>query len=383
MLMTRRCTIVAAGGLLGLLGLAILLNTATAGKPPAPPPPRPTAPPYSFTYLQPRVSNSTIRAYAMNNSGEVVGNTYDAAGQHVGFLSTVVGGVRVTYDVNTLISEGDRAHWCLKEAYDINDSGQVVGGGTLDGVACGWRYTPSYIDNQGVLQASVLEEVGDLTQARLINNVGIVCGFHQSGPCLATYDPTSNAWITEDLVGGAGPQIFGINDLNQVSGYAFFASDGGHQKAFRYTPGVGVVELGFLRYNKGRYAWSFGFDIDEQGQVVGSSSAGGDTYTTHAMRYTDAEGMVDLGTLGGASSEAHGINPSGTMIVGSSSRASGSDHLFLYTTAKGMMDLEAAIVNLPPEYSKFSGSPNLRINDAGCVCGNTGNGTAFLLTPVP
>ncbi len=37
MLMTRRCTIVAAGGLLGLLGLAVFLNTATAGKPTPPP----------------------------------------------------------------------------------------------------------------------------------------------------------------------------------------------------------------------------------------------------------------------------------------------------------------------------------------------------------
>ena len=58
-----------------------------------------------------------------------------------------------------------------------------------------------------------------------------------------------------------------------------------------------------------------------------------------------------------------------------------------------MMDLEAAIVNLPAEYSGKVGNPgrvhSQLINEPGQICGNTylGNATppsiAFELTPIP
>jgi probable HAF family extracellular repeat protein len=383
MLTTRRSTIVASGVLLGLLGLAVFLNTATAGKPPAPPPPRPTAPPYSITFLQPPVSNSWIRAYAMNNSGDIVGTTTDAAGRHVGFLSTVENGVRQTYDLNDTLTLADQ--WYLQDARDINDAGQIVGNGQLNGIAAGYRYTPAYTDVLGFHPAEVEKVEGLSGAAQLIDPSGnnVLDGYG----VLATYDPATGLWTTQDLRGGLYQLYpYRFNGSGQVCGYAFFASDGGRQKAFRYTPGVGVVNLGFIAYNKGRIACSYAYDMDEQGQVVGSSTAGGNSYETRAMRYTDATGMVDLGTLGGTTSGASGINRLGTMIVGGAkTRDSVFDHMFLYTSAKGMMDLEAAIVNLPPEY-KFNGTLSpIRINDAGCVCGNAtmanGNRIAFLLTP--
>jgi probable HAF family extracellular repeat protein len=376
MLTRRRCTIV-AGAVFGLVGLAIFLGTPVAGKGPSPP--RPTATPYSITLLQPLVPNTSMRANAMNNSGDIVGLGRNAAGVQVGFLSTVENGVRVTYDLNDTLTPVDQTQWVLRSARDINDAGQIVGGGTLNGVAVGYRYTPEYMDEQGVFHPPVVEKTGDLGAATLIDPSGnnVLC---EPGT-LATYNPETDQWTTQDLErGGRSLSMYRVSGSGQVGGYAGFESTG-TQHAMRYTPGVGVEDLGFLRYNKGHQGCSFGFDMDEQGQVVGLTSAGGDTYSSHAFRYTDALGMVDLGTLGGQSSQAHGINRLGTMIVGSSNTANGPDHVFLYTPAKGMVDLEAAIVNLPPEFSGHLGWSYLRVNNAGWVCGNTDVGTAFLLTP--
>ncbi len=40
--------------------------------------------------------------------------------------------------------------------------------------------------------------------------------------------------------------------------------------------------------------------MDDQGQVVGEASTSGGGYATAAFRYTDREGLVNLGTLGGS-----------------------------------------------------------------------------------
>jgi probable HAF family extracellular repeat protein len=48
--------------------------------------------------------------------------------------------------------------------------------------------------------------------------------------------------------------------------------------------------------------------------------------------------MIDLGTLGGSSSHAAAVNGAG-QVVGSSTVADGSEHVFSWTQAGGMIDL--------------------------------------------
>lgn len=387
MFTSRRCTILAAGALLGLLGLGVFLKTATAGKSAPPPPPPPKAPDYSFEFLG-TLGGRDSSAYSINSRGDVVGNSQTATGAARPFLSTVgIDGVRRMYDLNTLISAADQAQWLLQEAFDINDAGQIVGHGYFNGVQHGFRYTPAYDDVSGD-HLAVIEPLG-VFPAR-INSIGNAAAYENESPLWAEFDPDLG-WITHAVsdLGLGGTQMFRINDNNEICGVTW-APPNGDVHAFRFDPVEGMVDLGFLKANQRSFTESRGYDIDNQGQVVGSSTAGGSN--SHAFRCPRMGGMVDLGTLGGGGSWASGITRSGTLIVGKSSTAVGSEHLFLYDTSKKvMMDLEAAIWNLPAQYTGLLGvGYGPRINNSGQICGSTMSGpsntlpsAAFLLTPKP
>ena len=73
---------------------------------------------------------------------------------------------------------------------------------------------------------------------------------------------------------------------------------------------------------------SIGFGINEAGAIVGESrTVAGDI---HAFLWTERDGMVDLGTLGGDLSVGSGINNAG-VIVGQSRTVAGDARAFLWT----------------------------------------------------
>lgn len=71
--------------------------------------------------------------YGVNNLGQVAGYSWTAAGQQHAFV--YAGGLML--DLNDLIAP--ESGWVLREAYAINDAGQIAGTGTLHGVVRAFR----------------------------------------------------------------------------------------------------------------------------------------------------------------------------------------------------------------------------------------------------
>jgi probable HAF family extracellular repeat protein len=123
----------------------------------------------------------------------------------------------------------------------------------------------------------------------------------------------------------------GINNRGQI---ALWASGATNDRALRYTPDLGLQDLGSL--GGGDSGVRGGINLS--GQVAGSSDRGNGT--TGAYRYSDGVGMIDLGTLGGANSYGHDINDAGS-VTGRAQAADGIFHAFLYQDGVGMVDLGA------------------------------------------
>jgi probable HAF family extracellular repeat protein len=197
-------------------------------------------------------------------------------------------------------------------------------------------------------------------------------------------------------------------------------------RTFVGTIGQSPIDIGDLGGG-----WTLGTDINELGQVVGTSHTGASPQqiancaaVEEAFVYKDGA-MFGIGTLGGHASYANALNDVG-QIVGESTTSAFESHAFLYDTNNGMRDIgrdgrtsyafdinnSAQVVGveidgaggmhafLHDQVSGFrllenliaagSGWSNLRegtsINNAGQIAGTglyNGQLQAFLLTPVP
>ncbi|MFO0808598.1 MAG: PEP-CTERM sorting domain-containing protein [Gemmataceae bacterium] len=128
-----------------------------------------------------------------------------------------------------------------------------------------------------------------------------------------------------------------VNNAGQATGYVIGNSPSAPgYRAWRYTPGVGTVDLGSLGPADSN---SRGSAINAAGQVVGYTNVAAGM-TGGAYRFTTGVGMVNLGTLSGDNfSQAFGINNAG-QVVGVSAIAGGTTaQAFRYTDGIGMVGL--------------------------------------------
>ncbi len=164
-----------------------------------------------------------------------------------------------------------------------------------------------------------------------------------------------------NLSGRTDSTANGINNSGEVSAANV---TGGAYRAFLYNGGW--TNLGTLGG-----AESLGNGINDAGQVVGRSTT--TTGDTHAFVWTagGTDGvagnpqMKDLGTLGGASSQANGINASG-QIAGDSETAGGDSHAFVYSGGK-LTDIGGLLGNSLPNSFGYG------INQAGHIAGTAYN----------
>lgn len=247
-----------------------------------------------------------------------------------GLLSIVSASVQAdTYSVNDL---GTLPDGTWSRAFGINSSGKVVGrAGTTSDPTSELRH--AFLYRGGEMQdLGTLGGMGyyDKSEAFGINDNEQVVGwaYIASGSYGYYHAFLYSGGAMQDLgtLGGGQSQAFGINDRGHVVGYSYNASGDFH--AFLYSDGT-MQDLGTLGEDSQAYS------INTNGQVVGWSDTGSGLGSWHAFLYSGGT-MQDLGTLGGAESRAFGINNIG-QVAGWSNTSTGK-HAFLYSDGS-MQDL--------------------------------------------
>jgi probable HAF family extracellular repeat protein len=168
-------------------------------------------------------------------------------------------------------------------------------------------------------------------------------------------------------LGSLQSQGFGINNQFQVVGETPVKNI---ENAFLWSSATKAIDIGAPG------SFSAALAVNDFAQIVGAadSSSG----QTHAFLWTEADGLQDLGTLGGFASFARAINVSGH-AVGNAFTSRGTGHASLWTAANGIQDL--GTLDSDPLSSAFG------INDKEQVVGTSYDGggravAAFLWTPV-
>jgi probable HAF family extracellular repeat protein len=377
---------------LALLAVFVSAGALLAGnngkKPPKDDPP-PDDPPteitisYTMTLLG-TLGGSTSSVTAINEQGDVVGKSQMADGTKEIFVYFNNSGTM--HRLRDLVTPTDQLDWSWTSntAHGINSQGQI----------CMWlqrtnpyashavRISLVFDEETGVVipgQAAVEIVAPDPSYATGINENGDVTGEYLYSVAFV-YDTDGYREIGD--LGGGYAHPAAINNLGQVPGTSENAD--GDVRAFLYTPGFGMEDLGIIKTWKDRFKAddSFGRDLNDSGVVVGDAAAGNQKglHANHAFSEA-GEGMVDLGTLGGGlDSAAFSINATGDVIVRGNDE-DGQERSFLYTDDFGMLDLEPLITNLPANIQITA----RQINDAGEICGRIiytdGTAEAFVLTP--
>jgi len=263
----------------------------------------------------------------VNASGVVVGYSTTTGGQTHAASWTMNGGWT---DLGTLGG-------AISVATMVSPGGQIVGTSGISGDQTA-RHPFSWTKQGGMVDLGTLG--GTSSGAAALNGSGQVVGSSTTGAFSNTppYPQVQHAfsWTKQDGMVDLTPNVeygasYAVNESGQVVGIV-------ENHVFSWTKKGGLVDLGTLG---GTYSGFLNYGhtrpINARGEIIGFAYLDGDL-EYHAFLWTQQEGMIDLGTLGGCCSTATAVSNSGK-VVGYSSTASGDTHPFLWTKQCGMVDL--------------------------------------------
>lgn len=306
-------------------------------------------PQFQLTDLGVLPGYNSSSAYGLNDLGQVVGDSYLASrGGETGHAFLNTGGSMS--DLGTLGGSSSTA-------LGINNLGTVVGtSATSDGSHHAFRYD------------GVISNLGYSDRAYAINDAGTIVGSTGTGMFIVN---SPNPIDTATLNARWGW------DINNQG--AFVGTTQTDIQAYSYSNGVQSL-LGRLATGQVSNA----FAINDLGDVVGESLVSGSSVPSHAFLYMDGATMIDLGSLGDAttSSIAWDIN-NNREVVGNSNPSAGAGVNGFYWANGVMYNLNDLLVDA----SGYTIVTALAINNVGQIAGSAvapdGYRHAILLTPIP
>jgi probable HAF family extracellular repeat protein len=311
---------------------------------------------YTVTDLGVLPGATSSNAAAINDRGDVVGNSNDHA-----FLWTPNGGMQ---DLGTL--PGDIASY----GYAINDSGTVVG------VSQGEAGNHAFLWTQ----AGGMKNLGNLgghnwAGATGINSSGAVVGYSHLADNITTraflWTQAAGMQDLGTLAGFAQSAANAINNAGQVAGTSISAQPPYVYRAFFWTANAGMQAIGTLGKDQDSYALA----ISGSGRVVGDSGTLDDG-TSSAFGWTQSHGIQSLDA--GNQSVAVGINAL-SEIVGGCNFGNVSS-AFVWTPTKHLQNLN----DLIPANSGWVLREAIAINQSGQIAAYGSIGDEYhaaLLTP--
>jgi len=273
---------------------------------------------FSVTTLQNLPDSVSVGGVAINNSGQVAGNSIDANG--VGFAVLWNG------TTPTVLAGDDYPEGFQDDAFvgGMNNLGLVVGYDTLiKNFADLWGGGISEFCSGGA-------DASGWSTATAINDAGQIVG-NLGGEIPPNAQIWPNSCISNASAEGLdfptfvdGTDATSINNKGEVVGFAYLTPpylNNPTQHAVRWNPNL--TDMGTLGGTN-----SGANQINDRGFVVGWADIANNR--SHAALWGPHTIASDLGTLGGKTSYASGINTQGD-AVGSSQTVSGSWHAVLWT----------------------------------------------------
>ncbi|MCM2395264.1 autotransporter domain-containing protein [Rhizobium sp. S95] len=170
------------------------------------------------------------------------------------------------------------------------------------------------------------------------------------------------------LVSNNGLVVAGSADVTESDGN----STSYYSRAIRWTDAGGIIDLGTL----GGKQSSIAAMSNDGTVIVGDADMAPDINTddtySHAYRWeVGSDGingtMTDLGTLGGNSSYAYDVNADGTVVVGYAKDSADDNHGFRWTQTDGMITVEQWLRNNGVTVDDNFTSDALKVSDDGNV----------------
>ena len=289
------------------------------------------------------------QAYGINSPGQIVGY------YHIGFSDRAcVWQYGKMFDLNDLIPSS--SGWELTRARDINNSGQLVGNGIINGETHAFLAKP--VSENGN-HAPVADAGSDRIVSQTIHVILNGTGYDEDN------DPLTFVWQIVSRPSGSHAHL--DDPTSEQPGFVAdrpgkyvvsLVVNDGH---FDSLPDLVTIKTASHFYTLTDLGPVHPTAINDHGQVVGWCQG---ENGLHAFFWTKEDGMTDLGTFGGDSAVASDINNNGQVLVVIYTYPSETDmesRTFLWTKDDGLISL--GILSEGPQYSGSA------INDRGTIVG--------------